>query len=368
MIYRDIELQEIKELYKKGTQVICFWGGEAFGFLLGYLDRENILITAVVDNNINKQGKFIHWNGKDLCKIISVSELLEFDMGNVILIITVQGLEEIIQLLLGFKQLETVPVAYYGYILDNVMKSNIIQTTDVDLEIPQECIRIPRTIHYCWFGGKELPDQYKKWMESWKKYCPGYEIIRWDESNYDVHKIPYIDEAYKSGKYSFVSDYARLDILYNHGGIYLDTDVEMLRPLDNLLCQKAFMGTEFPSNMVATGLGMGAVPKHYGIKLLMDDYLNHRFIRDDGTLNLTTCPVIQSNLLQKYGLKLNGKRQKVCDIEIYPNMVFSPYLPYRKQIVYNGVSYLCHHYSASWVDDKAKSKAKRISELYKLFK
>ena len=93
---------------------------------------------------------------------------------------------------------------------------------------------IPKKIHYCWFGGNPLPDSVKNCIDSWKKFCPNYEIIEWNESNYDVHKIPYISEAYKNKKYAFVSDYARLDIIYNEGGFYLDTDVELIKSLDNL--------------------------------------------------------------------------------------------------------------------------------------
>ena len=100
---------------------------------------------------------------------------------------------------------------------------------------------IPKKIHYCWFGGNPLPESVKKCKESWKKFCPDYEIIEWNESNYNVHKMPFISDAYTAKKYAFVSDYARLDIIYNEGGIYLDTDVELIRPLDALLSHSAFI-------------------------------------------------------------------------------------------------------------------------------
>ena len=108
----------------------------------------------------------------------------------------------------------------------------------------QEIEMIPRTIHYCWFGGKPLPRDAEKYILSWKKYLPDYEIKRWDESNFDVNSIPYIKEAYAAGKYAFVSDYARLKILYEHGGIYFDTDVEVIKPLDDILSKGGFMGFE----------------------------------------------------------------------------------------------------------------------------
>lgn len=116
---------------------------------------------------------------------------------------------------------------------------------------------IPKIIHYCWFGGGELPQMQKKCIESWKKFCPDYEIKEWNESNYDVHKVPYISEAYDAGKMAFVSDYARLDIIYKHGGIYLDTDVEIIKSLEPLLEHTCFLGAE-RDGIVATGLGFGA--------------------------------------------------------------------------------------------------------------
>ena len=107
---------------------------------------------------------------------------------------------------------------------------------------------IPKKIHYCWFGGNPLPPLAEKCIASWKKYCPDYEVIRWDESNYDCNKHPYMREAYNKKKFAFVADYARMDIIYNHGGIYLDTDVELLKNLDFLLANSFYIG--FDDNII----------------------------------------------------------------------------------------------------------------------
>ena len=116
---------------------------------------------------------------------------------------------------------------------------------------------IPKKIHYCWFGGNPLPLLAQKCIESWKKYLPDYEIIEWNEANYDVHKIPYISQAYKAKKYAFVSDYARVDILNEHGGVYFDTDVEVLKDLSPILAKGPFLGIE-AAGAIANGLGMAA--------------------------------------------------------------------------------------------------------------
>ena len=128
-----------------------------------------------------------------------------------------------------------------------------------------------KKIHYCWFGGTEIPDKYKSWMESWERFCPDYEIIQWNEDNYDVSKNKYMFQAYSEKKWAFVPDYARLDIIYNHGGIYLDTDVEIIKNFDDLLYTKGFAGFE-SNDYVAFGLGFGAMKNLPIIKELRDMY------------------------------------------------------------------------------------------------
>ena len=116
---------------------------------------------------------------------------------------------------------------------------------------------IPRKIHYFWFGGNEKPAKVKKCINSWKKYCPDYELVEWNESNFDVHCMPFVEQAYNAKKYAFVSDVARLIVVYEQGGIYMDTDVEVIKPLDDLLENKAYMSFENNEN-VNTGQGFGA--------------------------------------------------------------------------------------------------------------
>ena len=144
---------------------------------------------------------------------------------------------------------------------------------------------IPKKIHYCWFGGNPLPEFAKKYIESWKKYLPEYEIIEWNESNYDVRKIPYISQAYDAKKYAFVSDYARFDIIYEHGGVYFDTDVEVIKDMTGILEHGAFAGIESAGALNA-GLGFATRQREPILKEILESYKDEKFLNDDGSFNV----------------------------------------------------------------------------------
>ncbi|HFI0315167.1 TPA: glycosyltransferase family 32 protein [Streptococcus suis] len=209
---------------------------------------------------------------------------------------------------------------------------------------------IPKKIHYCWFGGNPLPESVKKCKESWKKFCPDYEIIEWNESNYNVHKMPFISDAYTAKKYAFVSDYARLDIIYNEGGIYLDTDVELIRPLDALLSHSAFMGMELIGE-VNTGLGFGAEKYHRFIGENRDVYLKETF----NTSNLVTCVELTTNLLVTKGLEKNNSIQIIDGVTIYPMEYFCPYNMETRKTSLTENTYSIHHYDATWYGSGLKA-------------
>ena len=160
---------------------------------------------------------------------------------------------------------------------------------------------IPRKIHYCWFGRGEKPRLAQKCIASWKKYCPDYKIIEWNEQNFDISKNRYVQQAYEAKKYAFVSDYARLAVVYEYGGIYLDTDVELVRPLDELLELPGFMGFQ-TNNEVATGLGFGARKGNPVVQALLRDYDALDFLKADGSADLTPCPERNTRVLQALGV------------------------------------------------------------------
>lgn len=220
---------------------------------------------------------------------------------------------------------------------------------------------IPKVIHYCWFGGKELPKSAKKCIASWKKHFPDYEIKRWDETNFDVNIIPYTKEAYKAGKFAFVSDYARFWILYNYGGLYFDTDVEVIKPFDEILKEGAFMGCELPYRPeeipenfhIAPGLGMAAEPYNDFYKRVLDFYVGLDFIMPDNSLNLTPVGMHITKLFCEYGLENKPGIQNVAGINIYPVDYFCPKsIDGKLNLTRNSVS--IHHFDSTWLPRKKK--------------
>lgn len=219
--------------------------------------------------------------------------------------------------------------------------------------------RIPKVIHYCWFGKNPFPESAKKCIDSWKKYCSDYEIKLWDESNFDINCIPFVKQAYDAKKWAFVTDYARLKIIYENGGIYFDTDVELLRNIDELLSLKGFMGTE-DGGFIATGLGFGAVKNHQMLKKLMEDYHKIKFPDNNSELAKIACPILTSAKFEKYGYVRNNKIQTIEGIKIFPEEYFCPMngQTYKMNITKN--TYSIHHYDASWKPARHKKMKKII--------
>lgn len=225
---------------------------------------------------------------------------------------------------------------------------------------------IPKIIHYCWFGGKDIPDKDRKNIEGWKKLNPDFKIMRWDESNYDIHKNKYMEEAYSVPKWGFVPDYARTDIIYRYGGFYFDTDVELKKPLDELLENKCVMGFE-KKDSVNHGHGFGAEKGHPFLKEMLDFYDSISFINKDGTLNMTASPVYITKLLVNHGLILNGEYQIVDDIHVYPCEVFCPKDYFTGDIKMTKRTIGIHHFNLSWMNENDVAKMKEIGEYSKKY-
>lgn len=207
---------------------------------------------------------------------------------------------------------------------------------------------IPKIIHYCWFGGKDKPKEVLRCITSWKKYCPDYQIKEWNETNFNIHSCRYTEEAYQNKKWAFVSDVARVHALCTEGGIYMDTDVEVIRPLNELLSYKGFLGFE-GTQWIATNI-IGAEKENIILTQFLKAYQHKSFVQQDGSLDLTTnVEELTALLTQKYALKLNGKRQIAGDFEIFPTDHFSPYdyITGKLNSTYN--TYTIHWFSQTWI-------------------
>lgn len=214
--------------------------------------------------------------------------------------------------------------------------------------------RIPRVINYCWFGENKLPEQYIKYIESWKKFCPEYEIVEWNESNFDIEENKYCKEAYQAKKWAFVSDYARLKIIYQNGGIYLDTDIELLKPLENLLeKENGFIGFQ-NREQVTTGLGFAALPNDSCVGQMLDMYKDRSFFKNDGKMDLTPCPVLNTVALRKCGLKTGPRGsndvQRLNEMIVYPVEYFNPMDRNTGELKITENTYMIHHYAGTWLN------------------
>ena len=214
---------------------------------------------------------------------------------------------------------------------------------------------IPKIIHYIWLGGKPLPKIAKKCIKSWKKYCPDYEIKRWDETNLDLDCCAYVREAYDAKKYAFASDFFRFEILYKEGGVYLDIDVELIKNIDRFLSNKAFTGLEY-GNTMAPGLIFGAEKGNEDLANLVDMYSKIHFVNNDGSLNLTTICEFSTNYYEQFGLKRENRTQTIKNLTVYNVEYFCPidYRTNKKHITEN--TYSIHWYKASWYSSKQKIK------------
>lgn len=224
---------------------------------------------------------------------------------------------------------------------------------------------IPKKIHYIWLGGNPLPKIAEKCIESWKKYCPDYEIVRWDESNVDVDFCKYCRQAYDSKKFAFASDALRFDILAKHGGIYLDIDVELLKSLDELLNNRLISGFE-NEEYINPGVLLGAEPNNEVILELVEEYKSKNFETTPGMKNQVTVCTIFSNKIKDLGLVLNNTTQEKDGVKMYSTEYFCPKSMSNGKIYRTENTYSIHHYASTWVPkrvvfiNKCKQLIKRI--------
>lgn len=320
---------------------------------LGLNDR----IAFCIDNDRTRWNSTINICGREV-KIHS-PEMLKKCSGNFTVLITISRYYSALEQL---KQLEETK-EFSCYIVPAMCVNNfhnnggkgVIKTSNVPL--------IPKKIHYMWIGGNPLPDKLKKCIDTWEKYCPDFEIIKWDESNYDVYKNRFVSQAYDNKKYGFVTDYAKLEILHEYGGIYLDTDVELQRNLDELLYQEAFCSVE-KWQVINFGGCSGAIKGHKALEPFLEKWRNRSLVRADGTLDSISSGLIDTSVALNAGYVINGKTQTVMGMNIYTYDYFHPYDYMSGKLEQTEDTFSIHHFQGGWLDDKARSDSMRTTHMY----
>lgn len=349
--------------YCKNKKVYMYGAGRAMESCLDlyFNDKE---IEAVVDSNPMKAGTEITYGQfsgeKYKTTIISKTDFIAMatsmqDKADMVIVISspIYGAEIVGELDL-IPELDGVE-CFLQILIRNTKESY------PEYNFTQGIPKIPKKIHYIWIGGKPLPDEFRKNIETWKKYNPDYEIIRWDESNYDINVNNYTRQAYASGSWGFVPNYMRLDILYRHGGIYLDTDVEAIANFDRLLNDDMFMCMGC-ADRVNNGCGFGTVAKNPLILKMMTAFESEEFMKK-GKPSKKPCHTFLHPALREYGFEIENKYQKINGVVLYPAEVMSPL---RIEGVDDWISektVSIHKEAATWKTDKEKEAAGKITRL-----
>lgn len=354
---------DIKENNKK---LILFGAGTLLtGWISYVLDQYKITgkVLTVADNSVSKWGKPIRINSMEFI-IEPPEKIIPKVTRDTVILITSSYFAAMIEQLDRIREFDHTDC----YVAPLMHITNKKQEKADIRKFMEKQQNIPKVIHYCWFGKKPVPERNRKYMESWKKYCPDYEITEWNESNYDVYKNQYMGQAYDAGKYGYVPDYARIDILYEHGGIYLDTDVELLRNMDELLHLQAFTSfEEYPT--VNFGGGSGSVKGFPLLKNILDFRENIQFIHSDGSYNTTTCGYFETVPLQRAGLKPDGGIQNINGLTVLSSEYFHPKSSVTGITDVTENTYAVHQFSWSWVnEEQMKEKKKTHKECGKILR
>lgn len=224
---------------------------------------------------------------------------------------------------------------------------------------------IPKIIHYCWFGRGEKPELAKKCIASWRKFCPDFEIREWNEDNCDYLAMPFMAEAYAAKKYAFVSDVMRLIVLEQYGGVYFDTDVEVLRDITPLLNDEGFIGFE-NDRYVNSGQAMAMVAHQPVVQVMIEEYKKLHFVKPDGSMAPVGCPHLNTDVLERFGLERNGQEQVVAGIHVYPADWFNPLDSTTGELNKTPNTYSIHWYSMSWLPKQKRFRVRLFRYLRRL--
>lgn len=345
MILVDTTFKQFTDIVKKSNYKIILYGFGVIGKITApfYLKESGLFANFqfFVDADENKQGTAMLPSG-EIVDVYSPDKLHSINKNSII-VITASRYNGIVKWLQQQSSLEKIKV----FILPEMLlkEKSIYGITDAE---PEREGVIPALIHYCWFSRNPIPTTLQKYIDSWRRYCPDYKIIEWNEDNYDIHSNRFTEIAYKEKKWAFVSDYARFDILYRYGGFYFDTDVEIIRNIDDLRYRNAFLCTE-KWGIINSGGGCGFIPKHNMIKKIIDTREKCCSEIDNGTITFEASGYYDTLPFLSMGFKPNDSLQNIGDVVIYPSEYFLPYnyLNGKTEITHN--TYSIHHFAESWV-------------------
>ena len=333
----------------KNSKLFLFGGGRTAKHCIDTYceDKE---VEAVIDNAVCKVDDYINHNHRRI-SLINVEQFVnrikEKETNKIIILITtVFYAWEIIEQLDKIQELNGIR-CYLHFLLRNY------PVGEGRFLFPKGKNIIPQKIHYFWLGNNKMPSVLEKYVDTWRERCSNFEIICWNENNYDITKNRYMKEAYESKKWGFVPDYARLDIIYEYGGIYLDTDVEVLKNLEILLKTEAFFGAG-SNDQINLGSGFGAIPSHPLIKQLRDYYEDKSFYDESGKINNSPCYVYQHPVLKEYGFSIKNKYQEKNGVVIYPAEVLAPTGIGGLGDFFSSKTVSIHHTELSWISEKER--------------
>lgn len=360
MILKNASIHEFSDYIKRNDKkLILFGAGTLLQSWIPYMLKSCGLeghVELVMDNSPEKQGSLVEISGRSF--MVHDTEYLQRAVSKqMVVLITSSYFAAMIRQLDSLKELNDTE-CYVAPIMH--ITNPPVSGLNADMW-KTETQKIPKIIHYCWFGRKPMPERNRECIESWKKYCPDYQIIEWNEDNYDLGKNRYMKQAYEAGKYGYVPDYARIDLLYEYGGIYMDTDVELVRPLDDLLYLRAYTSfEEYPT--INFGGGSGSEKGFVLLKEILDFRENIEFRKPDGSLNKATCGYYESVPLEKAGLRLDGTLQNVRGMTVFPSDYFHPKSSVTGRIRRTEHTYSIHQFNWSWVEEKQLEEKKKTHE------
>jgi len=319
-------------------------------------------VICYVDADVHKQGMEVPTFSQEI--LICSLDALKEHCGDYILLVTVSNFEPVIHDLEQLDETKDVETYFLPLMLldlaHGTQGGGVVRMSQTQM--------IPKRIHYCWFSGNPIPERLQRCIDSWKRCCPDYEIVRWDENNYNIHQNKYMEQAYALKRWGFIPDIARLDILYQYGGIYLDTDVELLRSLDELLYQPAFCGVEKWGSVNFGGCS-GSQAGNPFVREILDFRRCEPFQYEDGSLNQTVCGYYETLPLIKHGLKVNMETQVIGDgmMTVYAPDFFHPFDYVSGETRRTKNTFSVHHFSGTWLGKEAVAERARAQRRYREF-